>query len=610
MTTASSRRFLAALIFFALAAAAHAATFHVSPNGSDSNPGTLAAPFRTIQHAADIAQPGDVITVHAGIYRERVSPPRSGTSDTNRIVYQAAPGETVVITGSEPVGNWARVRGDVWTTTLPNSFFGHFNPYSDVLHGDWFDPMSWQHHTGAVYLDGRWLREARTLHALMQPARSDPLWFGRVDDRTTTLWAQFPGVDPNRHRVEINVRQTVFYPARTGINYITVRGFILEDAATPWAPPTAEQIGVIGPHWSRGWIIENNVVRNSICSGISLGKYGDRFDNTSANTAQGYVATIRRALAHGWSGNTIGHHTVRNNEIYNCGQTGIVGSMGAAFSTVTGNTIHDIHVRRDFSGAEIAGIKFHGAVDVRIVHNRIYRTPLGLWLDWMAQGTYVAQNLFHDNGADAFVEVDHGPFVFANNLLLSSLSLTDNSQGGAYLHNLFAGAIQRLPYDSRQTPYLLPHSTAIAGLHDNPPGDSRYLNNLFIERARLAVYNRVSLPMQMDGNVYLDGASPSRFDTHAVVLPGVDPHLRLDSQPGGVFLHIDFERSWADAQPRRLVTAALLGTTAVAHLPYQQPDGSPLRIDTDYYGKPRNPSNPSPGPFASPGFGALTLKVW
>jgi len=610
MTKPFTRRILAILIALAIAAAAHATTFHVSLSGSDSNPGTLAAPFRTIQHAADIAQPGDVITVHAGTYRERVSPPRGGTSDTNRIVYQAASGEKVIITGSEPAKNWIRVHGDVWKTTLPNSFFGKFNPYSDVIHGDWFDPMGWQHHTGAVYLDGQWLREARTLDALLRPTSGEPLWFGQVDHQTTTIWAQFVGVDPNRHQVEINVRQTVFYPAKTGINYITVRGFILENAATPWAPPTAEQIGVIGPHWSKGWIIENNVVRNSICSGISLGKYGDRFDNTSANTAEGYVATIRRALADGWSTDTIGHHIVRNNEIYNCGQTGIVGSMGAAFSTVTGNTIHDIHVRRDFSGAEIAGIKFHGAVDVRIVHNHIFRTPLGLWLDWMAQGTWVAQNLFHDNDTDAFVEVDHGPFVFANNLLLSSLSLTDNSQGGAYVHNLFAGSIDRLPYDSRETPWLQPHSTAIAGLHDNPPGDSRYLNNLFVQRPRLGVYNRVPLPMQMDGNVYLDGARPSRFDTHAVVDPGVDPHLKLVSRPAGIYLKIDFEKSWADAEPRKLVTSALLGTTAISHLPYSQPDGSPLRIATGYFGNPRNPSNPAPGPFASPGYGDLTLKVW
>jgi hypothetical protein len=90
--------------------------FHVATNGNDSNPGTLAAPLRTIQRAADLAQPGDTVTVHEGVYRERVNPPRGGHSDAIRIVYQAAPGEKVVIKGSEvmlvrPQGPRAPYRG-------------------------------------------------------------------------------------------------------------------------------------------------------------------------------------------------------------------------------------------------------------------------------------------------------------------------------------------------------------------------------------------------------------------------------------------------------------------------------------------------------------------
>ena len=52
---------------------AHATDFFVSTNGDDANLGTSKAPSRTIQHAANKAQPGDVITVHEGIYRERIN---------------------------------------------------------------------------------------------------------------------------------------------------------------------------------------------------------------------------------------------------------------------------------------------------------------------------------------------------------------------------------------------------------------------------------------------------------------------------------------------------------------------------------------------------------
>jgi len=603
------RLFVAVLAALALSTPVQARTFHVSISGNDANSGTEAAPFRTIQHAADLAQPGDVISVHEGIYRERVSPPRGGASDAKRIVYEAAPGEKVVISGSEEANPWLKVRGDVWKMTLQNSFFGKFNPFSDLIHGDWFSPLGRQHHTGAVYLDGNWLTEAASLDDVMKPMGSEALWFGEVDRENTTIWAQFKGVDPNRQRVEINVRQTVFYPEKTGIDYITVRGFTLEDAATPWAPPTAEQIGVIGPHWSKGWIIENNVIRNSICSGISLGKYGDQWDDTSANSAEGYVKTIQRALADGWSKEKIGHHIVRNNTISDCGQTGIVGSLGAAFSTVTGNTIHDIHVRRAFGGAEIAGIKFHGAIDVQIDRNHIYRTPLGLWLDWMAQGARVSRNLFHDNDADVFVEVDHGPFLFDNNLFLSSVSLRDNSQGGAYAHNLFAGTVKVYPFDSRQTPFLEAHSTELAGLHDNPHGDDRFYNNVFVQRADLSVYDDATLPMWMDGNVFLDGAKPSKFDGHAAVALDFDPRLQLAATPGGLDLEMRFDKKWIDQQARKPVTTALLGRAQISDMPYEQPDGALIRIDKDYLGKSRNEPNPTPGPFERPGTGDLRLKA-
>ncbi len=151
------------------------------------------------------------------------------------------------------------------------------------------------------------------------------LWFAQADEADTTIWAQFTGVDPNQEEVEINVRQSVFYPDQPGRNYITVRGFTLQHAATPWAPPTAEQIGLIGTHWSRGWIIEDNIISHSVCTGITLGKHGDEFDNTSADTAEGYVKTIERAHAFPipWTRDDIGHHIVRGNTISHCEQAGL-----------------------------------------------------------------------------------------------------------------------------------------------------------------------------------------------------------------------------------------------------------------------------------------------
>jgi alpha-L-arabinofuranosidase len=625
------KRFGAFLLTVTIALAARAANLYVAVTGCDTNPGTLELPFRTIQRAAEAAQPGDVIKVSAGIYRESVNPPRGGLSDDRRIVYQAAPGEKVVITGSEIVTNWTKIRRHVWKATLPNSFFGAFNPYTNVIHGDWFDPVGRVHHTGAVYFGGNWLSEAAALGDILNPISTHPveqrrrgsvalpsarpLWFARVDDRSTTIWAQFNSANPNAGEVEINVRQTVFYPRKTGVNYLTVRGFTLEDAATPWSPPTAQQIGLIGTDWSKGWIIESNVIRYSMCAGVTLGKYGDQWDNR-AGSAEGYVGTINRALTNGWNKATIGHHIVRGNDISHCEQGGVVGSLGGAFSTVTGNNIHDIHVMNWFSGAEMAGIKLHGAIDVVISHNHIYRTSLGVWLDWMAQGARVTGNLFHDNRWDIFFEVDHGPFLADNNLFLSPTSLSLNSQGCAFVHNIFAGALKLYSFDSRKTPFFRPHSTTLAGLHNNPGGDVRFYNNLFVQHPDLSLFNHTRLPVWMDGNVFLDGAKPSRWEEKPPVKRNwlVKMHFvqafKVSQKDGRFYLRMKFKKAWMTKRTRKLVTSELLGKAVIPDLPFEQPDGEPVTISTDYFGDTRNESNPTPGPFEFPPYGKRDFEVW
>ncbi len=737
-----------------LARSLSAREYHVSADGRDTNDGSASQPLKTISAAAQKAQAGDVITVHAGTYRERVTPPRGGESDQKRIVYQAAPGEKVAIKGSEAVKGWQRVQNDTWKVVIPNSFFGAFNPYSDLIRGDWFSPKGRNHHTGAVYLNGHWLIEAAKLDDVLKPVgdasgygpgdgqyllnvawlrpgegsasagripaagfaaqqgiqkapcseggecigwieqgdwvryekvdfgqstkqveiraasettggvieirldtpdgellgacsvpntggwqswrsfnakikpvsgvktlclvfkglRSGPsdaqLWFGQVDQTNTTIWAQFKGVNPNEAEVEINARRTVFYPDKPGVNFITVRGFTMMHAATPWAPPTAEQIGLIGTHWSKGWIIENNEIGYSTCVGVTLGKYGDQWDNTSQNTAEGYVETINRALKNGWSRDNIGHHIVRNNHISHCEQAGVVGSMGAVFCTITGNVIHDIHMRRLFSGAEMAGIKIHGAIDTEISRNHIYRTCLAIWLDWMAQGTHVTRNLFHDNDTGLFVEVDHGPFLVDNNLFLSGRALLDMSEGGAYVHNLFAGPLEPHPELNRETPFHKAHSTEVAGLRKIEGGDDRFFNNIFVGNSGLAAYDKAVRPMQMAGNVFLKGAKPATAEQNPLVQPEFDPEIKLAEEKDGIYLHITLNKALAEKPPRQLVTTELLGTAKVPDLPYEQPDGSPLKIDTDYLGKKRSDKNPSPGPFENPGQGKLALKVW
>ena len=66
--------------------------YHVAKNGSNSNPGTPAKPWLTVDYAASTAVAGDTVIIHAGIYNERVTFDRSGSAG-NWITFMKAEGE-------------------------------------------------------------------------------------------------------------------------------------------------------------------------------------------------------------------------------------------------------------------------------------------------------------------------------------------------------------------------------------------------------------------------------------------------------------------------------------------------------------------------------------
>lgn len=345
------------VIFLSMCCIVQGREYHVSVKGDDNNMGTAEAPFRTINRAVYYAWPGDVITVHAGTYREWVDPLRGGTDDANRIVYRAAPGEKVEIKGSEIVTGWTKTEDGVWKVVIPNTFFGDYNPYKELLGGDWFNDHGRIHHIGEVFLNGKSLYEKLSHEEIVHPQADkgilDPegstyVWRCEVDERNTTIWANFHKFDPNKELVEITTRHTCFYPSKQGVDYLTVCGFEFSQAATQWGAPTAEQIGMVATHWNKGWIIENNIIHDSKCVGITLGKERSSGHNTwlsdlSLDGSLHYIEVIFNALRCGWSRDNIGSHLVRDNTIYNCEQAGICGSMGAAFSVIEHNHIYNIY---------------------------------------------------------------------------------------------------------------------------------------------------------------------------------------------------------------------------------------------------------------------------
>ncbi|MBR6984600.1 MAG: right-handed parallel beta-helix repeat-containing protein [Ruminococcus sp.] len=499
---------------------------YVDANAGRDGNGSEEMPFKRINDAARIAQAGDEVIVMPGVYREYVDPKNAGTSD-KRIVYRSAEPLGAEITGAELLTGWTKYNDKVWTASVDSSIFGAYDPYTTFVYGDWYFAGKTKH-TGAVYLNDKALYEADSIDACTSgeksvyswcPEDSVYKWYAEEKDGRTIFYCNFGDKDPNNEKIEINVRRRCFMPSKMGVGYITVSGFRISKAATTWAPPAAFQDGMIGPHWSKGWIIEDCDISNSKCAGISVGKYYDPKNDHYFTTKHVKSPTqmerdaVCRGQFHGWLKEKVGSHIIRRNNIHHCEQGGIIGRMGGVFSIIEDNHIHHINNMMELGGAEIAGIKMHAAIDVTMRRNHIHHCTMGIWCDWEAQGTRITQNLLHDNQSpdfaqhlpggmmsqDIFVEVSHGPTIIDNNILLSDVSLRMPSEGLAVIHNLICGSFTSIDdgcdglvdgkLRQRFTPYHIPHRTEVMGFMTLLHGDDRFYNNIFVQKYDTVPHN-------------------------------------------------------------------------------------------------------------------------
>jgi hypothetical protein len=611
----------------------YATEYHVAKTGKDTNEGTEKQPFLTISEAVKHAKAGDIITVHKGVYREKINPLNGGESDSKRIIYRANPGEKVEIKGSEEIKNWVKQKNGLWKVVIKNTFFKDYNPYSDLIFGDWFWDQGRIHHTGEVFLNGKSLYEKETFDQLLTPKKLNPkdmegskyTWFCETNKEETTIWANFQKSNPNKEFVEISTRNTCFYPEKPGLNYITIKGFHFSQAATQWGAPTAEQVGMIATHWNKGWIIEDNIISDSKCSGITLGKEKGTGHNVwSADKANvhndgniHYIEVVFKVLRNGWTKENIGSHIIRNNTIYNCEQTGICGSMGAVFSTIENNHIYNIWSKRQFDGAEIAGIKFHAAIDVTLRKNRVHNCGRGIWLDWMAQNARVSQSLLYDNDVnDLFIEVNHGPLMIDNNILLSTNTFKNQSEGTAFINNLIGGSVYVWPDKERFTPYFVPHTIDMAGLSIILSGDERYYNNVFIGtdiknpenfKNGLEGITNQRFDSWIENNVYYKGAKPSAKDKSFVQV-NHNPNIKLTEEGANVFLSFNVEEKLL-SHKIKIIDTENLGVARVPKGKFENPDATQYAVDFDYFGNKRTSENNIIGPILNLK-AENKIKVW
>lgn len=222
----------------------------VDPNGNDSNDGSQASPYKTIQWAHNNVSDGGTIVMNSGVYRSPV------VGITKAVTIQAAPHAEVWIKGSRVVTNWAP-SGSVWVSTgwAPN--FCHTcttNPNSSV------EGM-------AAYPEQIFINE----QPLTQVATQAEVAVGKfyVDAAAQTLYI---GSDPTAKTVEVSEHQRALSVAANnfkmlGINvaqYAPQQGFAT--GAQPfYAGPSAVYVA------GTNALIENSLIVQSAANGLSMG---------------------------------------------------------------------------------------------------------------------------------------------------------------------------------------------------------------------------------------------------------------------------------------------------------------------------------------------------
>lgn len=122
-------------------------------------------------------------------------------------------------------------------------------------------------------------------------------------------------------------------------------------------------------------------------------------------------------------------------------------------------------------------------------------------------------------------------------------------------------------------------------------------------------FNKMADNLQCSGNLYLMGADPCVKEHN----PQVDTEFKtapiLKKISNEWWLEISINPAWKEKRKRTIVTTEKLGRAKVPDAPFEDFNGKPYKIESDYLDRKRDPDNPAPGPFVFTNEKRLKLKV-
>jgi len=199
-----------------------AATYEVAqgnPQASDDGDGSHDRPWKTISKAAGKVEPGDIVLICDGVYRERVLVQISGTPQAP-IRFEAAPGAHVVITGADHLSGWKKVEGEspIYRVPWTHRFIADSK---NMTHPD-DDYHQLIGRCEQVVIDGYLLRQVLEANQLAPGA-----FFVDIPNQSLAVWDS-ANRDVNKLFVQASVRQEIF---QVKGDYVELRGLGFRFAA-------------------------------------------------------------------------------------------------------------------------------------------------------------------------------------------------------------------------------------------------------------------------------------------------------------------------------------------------------------------------------------------
>ena len=388
-------------------------------NADDASPGTKEQPFKTINHAAQVLQPGERVVIAEGVYREFIQPARGGTGPDAMISYEAAPGATVVIKGSAVVTDWKPGEGwnygidpktkqpvKAWERKLDSKLFPNgYNPFEvDNVIGNryWInyakDNMAnYFRRRGMVFVDGRPLEPVESPMHLAAPSPRSMNFFSEVHwtplfeefmPYAGKVWVEPNGMtlhirlanddDPAKHTIEITTQEQVFSPALRYQSYIRVKGITFMHSGNGFPVP---QRGMVSTNRGNHFIFEDDTFEWANSVGLDIGN-----EDWAASRPP----------------EPVGFDVIRGNTFRYCGIEGLGGTGGPDTVLVERNLFEWDGWQDAVRMSESGGTKMHTAKNLLFRNNviRHIRHANGLWLDIGNANDRITGNVFADIPGD------------------------------------------------------------------------------------------------------------------------------------------------------------------------------------------------------------------